>query len=98
MLHDLFDTAIPLQDLIGLGTGMIKSVGRLNVFYFGLEVRIEIKMFVVDKIVDGCIVAGFGKQPPDIMYGSCSQGLIVNKRPGRCLVKISGPLYTILFY
>src|ERR1700744_830359 len=97
MLHDLPDTGIALQDLVGLDPGMIEAVCRLDGFDRRLHLSRQFKMLVIDEVMYGGIVADLGEKLFDVLDRTGRQGLIGDKSAGRRQIELPGPeLYDLL--
>src|SRR6202044_3432874 len=97
MLHDLFDLAIAREDLFGLGAGVVELVGGFNTFDTRLYGFREIKMFVVDQVVNSRIIADIGKDLFDVPDGAGGQAMVADEIPRVDIVELPGPPFDDLF-
>ncbi len=91
------DAAIALKNFLCLCFGSIEIIFALNIFNLFLHAGSQFKIFMNDQVVDGGIIAQFAEMYFNLLNGSLCQRKIINKVPGRCLVKLLGSLFYYFF-
>jgi len=99
MLHDILDAAVALHDLVSLYPGVVESMDAFYMLDLVLKFPIEVKVLVVDQVVDGCVIADLLSVEKSfyIPYSAHGQGIACDKIPRRRLAELPGPQLYDLF-
>src|SRR4051812_28790656 len=97
LLHDQLDTRITLHNFFCLRFSRIELTRNLYGFNFVLFLFVERKMFVVDQVMDGGVIAYCRKAGLYLVDGSRCQFFIANKIAYRYLVELLSGLQHYFF-